>query len=174
MNPLLHFCDHLHLKGMQSRGNALETGQGSSESEGDRARLRRTGTYHGSRVGYMERVHIRDQEHWWELAQQAHYRSPALASLLSVSPRQLHRYTRKNFGRSPQAWLDDQRLARATGLLRQWRSVKAVSYELGFKQVSHFSRVFKRRYGMPPGRYVVWSDGAGGNGGGEMAQVRPG
>lgn len=106
----------------------------------------------------MERVRIRDGRNWLQLARQAQYRSAVLASLLSVSPRQLHRYTRRVFGRSPQAWLDDQRLSLAGGLLRQWRCVKAVSYELGFKQVSHFSREFKRHYGLSPARYVAWCD----------------
>jgi len=109
----------------------------------------------------MERVNIRDRDQWFELAQRARYRSVTLASLLSISPRQLHRYTRKVFGRSPQAWLDEQRLWMAAGLLRRWRSVKVVAYELGFKQVSHFSREFKLRFGISPARFVAWSDEQG-------------
>jgi AraC-like DNA-binding protein len=34
--------------------------------------------------------------------------------------------------------------------LASGQSVKAISFDLGFKQVSHFSRVFKSFYGAPP------------------------
>ncbi len=105
----------------------------------------------------MERVNLGNRDQWLQLAQAAKYRSAALASLAHVSPRQLHRYIRRLFGRSPQAWLDDRRLALAGELLRRCRCVKEVSYELGFKQVSHFSREFKRRYGLPPGRFLAGS-----------------
>ena len=106
----------------------------------------------------MERVNIRDQRQWIDWARRARYRSSPLASLLGVSARQLHRYMRALFGRSPQAWLDEQRLAQAATLLPRLRSVKMVSYELGFKQVSHFSREFKRRYGIPPTEFVKRRD----------------
>jgi AraC-like DNA-binding protein len=110
-------------------------------------------------LGIMERVNIRDREQWAVWAEQAKYRSARLAQLLGVSGRQLHRYTRKLFGCSPQAWLNERRLALAPGLLRHYRSVKMVSYELGFKRVSHFSREFKLRHGMAPGHFLAWSDG---------------
>jgi len=109
----------------------------------------------------MERVNLRDQHEWLGWAVRAQYRSAALASMLRISRRQLHRYTHRLFGCSPQAWLDEQRLAAAAELLRRERSVKVVSYELGFKQASHFSREFKRRYGVPPARFVAWSDEEG-------------
>jgi AraC-like DNA-binding protein len=105
----------------------------------------------------MERVNLGNRDRWFQLAREARFRSPALASLLRVSPRQLHRYIRRLFHRSPQAWLDERRLKLAAELLRRCCCVKAVSYELGFKQVSHFSREFKRRYGMPPGRFAARS-----------------
>jgi len=103
----------------------------------------------------MERVNLGDRDHWFQLARDAKYRSRTLACLLHVSPRQLHRYIRRLFGRSPQAWLDERRLALAGDLLRRCRCIKQVAYELGFKQVSHFSREFKRCYGVPPGQFLA-------------------
>jgi AraC-like DNA-binding protein len=62
------------------------------------------------------------------------------------------------FGRSAQEWLDELRLSAAAPLLRKRRSVKWVAYNLGFKQVSHFSREFKRHYGLSPTGYLAWTD----------------
>ena len=40
-------------------------------------------------------------------------------------------------------------------LLRKVRCVKLAAYELGFKQVSHFSRVFKEFYGINPTAFLM-------------------
>jgi AraC-like DNA-binding protein len=40
-------------------------------------------------------------------------------------------------------------------LLKKQRPVKIVALDLGFKQLSHFSREFKRRYGLSPTAYVI-------------------
>ena len=106
----------------------------------------------------MARVNMSDRDQWLEWARRANFRSPNLAGLLNVSQRQLQRYTHRLFGRSPQAWLDESRLTLAATLLRQRRSVKAVCYELGFKQVSHFSREFKLRHGLSPSQYILKND----------------
>ena len=48
------------------------------------------------------------------------------------------------------AWLNALRLARAYELIRSGESVKSVAFELGFKQLSHFSRAFKQAHGVAP------------------------
>jgi AraC-like DNA-binding protein len=40
-------------------------------------------------------------------------------------------------------------------------SPAVVAAELGFADQAHFTRLFKTRYGMPPGRYVRASLGPG-------------
>lgn len=77
-----------------------------------------------------------------------------LACLCRVSPRHLRRYFHRNFGRSTQAWLDERRMHAAGPMLRRVRSVKEVAFELGFKQTSHFSREFKKFYGINPSTYL--------------------
>jgi AraC family transcriptional regulator, exoenzyme S synthesis regulatory protein ExsA len=59
---------------------------------------------------------------------------------------------------SPGKWLLRRRLEHAATLLRNSKlTVTEVAYDCAFEDSSHFSRVFKERYGMPP---VAYRDGA--------------
>src|ERR1041384_3878592 len=93
---------------------------------------------------------IRD---WSELARQARFSPRHLASVCRVSLRQLERYYNDSFGQTPQEWLNEARFREAKKLLLKGLSVKEVSFKLGFKQASHFSRSFKQRTGQPPSAY---------------------
>lgn len=78
----------------------------------------------------------------------------AIALELHISQRQLQRYTKKAFGKTPQQVVKEERLSKALEMLRAERCVKTVAFNLGFKQVSHFSREFRRAYGISPSKYV--------------------
>lgn len=55
------------------------------------------------------------------------------------------------FKESPGKWLSQRRLEHAAKLLRQSpASVTEIAFDSGFEDVSHFSRVFKDRFGVPP------------------------
>ncbi len=56
-------------------------------------------------------------------------------------------------GMPPHAWRNQLRLNRAQGLLRQGLSVTEVAVTTGFADQSHFTRHFKRAYGVAPGRW---------------------
>lgn len=92
---------------------------------------------------------------WLALAQSSTYNSRVLAQCCHVSARQLRRHFHQRFGCSPQQWLNEQRLRAACPMLDQFRSVKRVALELGFKQVSHFSREFKRFHGQTASEYLL-------------------
>jgi AraC family transcriptional regulator, exoenzyme S synthesis regulatory protein ExsA len=58
------------------------------------------------------------------------------------------------FHESPGKWLLRRRLDHAAGLLRNSpMNVTEIAFESGFEDVSHFSRVFKERFGAPPLAY---------------------
>ena len=91
---------------------------------------------------------------WEALAGAARYDAKELAKLCGLSVRQLERNFRRRFARSPQDWLNEQRIAAARRLLLSGQLVKVVAFELGFKQPSHFCRHFKEYCRLTPSRFV--------------------
>jgi AraC-like DNA-binding protein len=87
---------------------------------------------------------------WEKLAAEAQYRPRPLAALCNVSLRTLQRHFQKQYGTTLSAWLNALRIARAYERIRLGETVKAVAIELGFKQLSHFSRAFKQAHGVTP------------------------
>ena len=87
---------------------------------------------------------------WEELAAKAQYRPSEIAKLTRVSLRTLQRHFKNNYQVTISSWLRSLRLNEAYSRLVAGHSVKEVAYELGFKQLSHFSREFKKMYGVPP------------------------
>lgn len=94
---------------------------------------------------------------WEELAMTSNYCARALAGRLGFSIRQLERYFSRRFGKPLTAKLREFRIKRALILLKSAGSVKEVAYELSYRQVSNFSRDFKRETGVCPSddQYVV-------------------
>ena len=90
-------------------------------------------------------------ENTWEtLAVQAKFCPHALAALCNVSLRTLQRRFDKTYGMPVGHWMRQLRLALAYNRIATGESVKSVAYDLHFKQLSHFSRVFKEAYGVAP------------------------
>ena len=90
---------------------------------------------------------------WRELAQRAHYNAIQLAQLYHVSPRQLRRRFQETKGCSPQKWLDAFRIQVARQLITEGVSIKELTFELGFKQTSHFYRHFRKFMQMTPRQF---------------------
>ena len=74
------------------------------------------------------------------------------AQACGISTRYLHALYR-DAGQTFVQWLHEQRLDRAEQALRGAPvSVASVAHQWGFADQSHFSRLFKRRYGHTPGQ----------------------
>jgi transcriptional regulator GlxA family with amidase domain len=99
------------------------------------------------------RGHLAAVQNWEEQAKSSHFQAKALASGCRVSLRHLERRFKSALGMSPQEWLNRLRMRRATVLLNNGQSVKFAALELGFKQASHFSQMFKRFYGLAPDHF---------------------
>ena len=74
-----------------------------------------------------------------------------LARLFGQSLSVFHKQFMTVFGTTPQKWLMDRRLERARVLLVSTSmNVTRICYETGFKDSAHFTRSFRRKYGISP------------------------
>jgi AraC-like DNA-binding protein len=78
----------------------------------------------------------------------------AFAQMCHRSLSSFKREFQKLYGVSPGRWLLDRRLEHSASLLRTTgMSVTDVMLECGFEDLSHFSRVFKEKFGWAPSAY---------------------
>jgi AraC-like DNA-binding protein len=89
-----------------------------------------------------------------------HLETPPVIRELAVgagmSPTKLKRLFRQIFGNSIFSYYQEFRMKEATRLLKEEKlSVSDVGYQLGFTNLSHFSRVFKEHIGMKPKQYSL-------------------
>jgi transcriptional regulator GlxA family with amidase domain len=84
---------------------------------------------------------------WEARARKGRYRVFNLAKSAKVSCRQLERYFLRGFQVRPKVWLEDLKMVDAGRLWRRGLRVKDIAVNTGFKNPTHFSRAFKRRYG---------------------------
>src|SRR5688572_27790883 len=97
-----------------------------------------------------------DLVHDWERrARVSGYRATKMALKLGVTLRLLETFFHTRFGVTPHHWMVRVRMNRAADLLTKATPVRIVAVKVGYKQVSHFSREFKRYFGMPPRRYML-------------------
>jgi AraC-like DNA-binding protein len=75
---------------------------------------------------------------------------PEMARELSMGLRTFSRGFRQRFGITPKQYLLRRKLWRARQELLEGRSVKEVAFATGFSSPSHFSRQYKRLFGVPP------------------------
>jgi AraC family transcriptional regulator len=93
-------------------------------------------------------------EQWEAKASEAGFHPLQLARLCQVSVRQLERHFLLAFHLTPKTWVAQYRLREARRLLLEGQlSVKAIAFQLNFKQPSNFSRAFKKFYGVSPTKF---------------------
>ncbi|MGN7760276.1 AraC family transcriptional regulator [Paenibacillus sp. 22594] len=77
-----------------------------------------------------------------------------IAARLGYSPNHCNRAFRQIYGMSPRQYLSDLIIRHAKlMLLDNSLSVEAIAHRLGYRDVSHFSKQFKRWTGLPPMGY---------------------
>lgn len=78
-----------------------------------------------------------------------------LSKLACMSRTKFFSEFKQQLGSTPQEFLFQLRLKLAANLLKQQQSVTQVCFTAGYTNTSHFSRSFKRFYGMTPTQYKV-------------------
>ncbi len=82
-------------------------------------------------------------------------RLPELATLAGMSVSKLTDLYKQVFGDSIYDYFQKVRMEEAGHLLKQTGySVSEVGYRLGFTNLSHFSRLFEKHYGLKPKRFI--------------------
>jgi AraC-like DNA-binding protein/quercetin dioxygenase-like cupin family protein len=76
-----------------------------------------------------------------------------VAAAAALSPHYLIRAFSRATGFTPYQWLANRRVQLACSLLRAGQPVTTVAAQCGFFDQSHFSRMFKSRLGVTPGRF---------------------
>jgi AraC-like DNA-binding protein len=76
-----------------------------------------------------------------------------LAGAVALSPFHAARLFTQTTGLAPHAWRNQVRLQRSLAPLRAGVSVTEVAAASGFTDQSHFTRHFRRMFGVPPGRW---------------------
>ncbi len=77
-----------------------------------------------------------------------------LANQAHLSPGHFRAVFKRTAGMSPQDYITLTRLTRACELLRETKlSVSDVGRQSGYPDCQYFSRIFKKRYAIPPGEY---------------------
>lgn len=77
-----------------------------------------------------------------------------LASTVKMSRYQTLRHFRKEIGMTPHAYLTQLRVKNAKRLLEIGRPLIEVAMECGFSDQSHMNRLFKRQFGISPGKVM--------------------
>lgn len=76
-----------------------------------------------------------------------------LAKTLNTTPQSLQRMVRKQFGQSVYEWITTLRLQRSLELLRRTNlNLATIAIETGFANQAHWTRLFRRKFGVTPGK----------------------
>lgn len=84
-----------------------------------------------------------------------------IAELLHLDRSYFSTIFRRHMGLSPQQYLMDYRLQAAAELLRQKFPVSLVATSTGYSDVSNFSKMFKKKFGVSPNRFGEEKRGEG-------------
>jgi len=102
----------------------------------------------------MTNSRLRRIQNWPERAHEANYSVKALAGGCGVSVRALGMFFTSAKREPPGHWLKRLRMERAIELLRDGCNVNQTADRLGYQDRSHFSREFKKHYGLAPKRFA--------------------
>jgi AraC-like DNA-binding protein len=121
------------------------------------ANMSSPGTYEKIELAHQIRSRLQGlvyQQFQLEVPYDSHYGIDDIASELGISASHCYRVFRQVFGISPRVFLSQQMLHEAKVLLDDpSMSVSQISGILGYRDIAHFSRQFKRWHGTSPREY---------------------
>ena len=107
-------------------------------------------TNHSSTLAFPSAFYQRAPLDWKSLALTAEFKPGKLAAMCGVCPRTIQRHFKKSYGITLGEWLRNYRLEIAYEKLLAGEPIKCIALDLAYKQLSHFSRDFKKQFGCAP------------------------
>lgn len=108
-------------------------------------------------LAYILRLNDETKPPIWQVMEKNYAYDLSLNEYARISSRSLAAFKRDFFDyyqTTPGKWLTDKRLKHATMLLKTTKqNVSDIVFHSGFKNVSHFSRIFKEKFGQSPLQY---------------------
>lgn len=93
----------------------------------------------------------------WEVMETNYYYDLKISEFADIANRSMATFRREfedHYGTTPGKWLTNKRLEKARILLAtSGKSVSDITFDCGFKNVSHFSRIFKDKFRVSPTEY---------------------
>lgn len=108
-------------------------------------------------LAYILRIVERSQTPIWEVMEANYMYDLKIQDFANIANRSLSTFKRdfkKHYKTSPGKWVTNRRLKRATAMLQTGnKSINEVAFDCGFKNSSHFSRVFREKFSLSPSQY---------------------
>ena len=83
-----------------------------------------------------------------------HWTVDEMAAVCELSPAHFHKLFKLHEGISPMAYLTDLRLEKARELIETtYHQMKQIRRQIGMPSDSHFTRDFKKKFGLTPTEY---------------------
>jgi len=93
----------------------------------------------------------------WEVMESNYYYDLSISEFADIANRSVSTFRRdfaEHYHTAPGKWLTNRRLEKALLLLETSdKQIGDITFECGFKNVSHFSRIFKEKLNVSPTRY---------------------
>ena len=84
-------------------------------------------------------------------------KNPSLSELAEIacqSPFHFQRVFTKKMGLTPHEYIRDFKISESRKMLLKTEDIAGIAHELGFTDQSHFTRVFRKTVGVPPGKFA--------------------
>ncbi|TXG39161.1 helix-turn-helix domain-containing protein [Seonamhaeicola maritimus] len=93
----------------------------------------------------------------WQVMESNYYYDLKISEFAEIANRSTSTFRRdfiKHYQTSPGKWLTAKRLEKATSLLQTSnKTISEITFDCGFKNISHFSRIFKEKFKLTPTEY---------------------
>lgn len=108
----------------------------------------------GEKIDNEMPEYVREAMQYMEQNLQSPFRLQELADSLHITPSYLSTQFKYHTGLTLRDYFLDRKLAHAKLLLEQGANVTTACFDSGFHDYANFIRSFKKKEGIPPGKYI--------------------